>query len=203
MVVRTATARTPRSASTPTRGANSAGRRRRRAPWCPTTRRCRARDRGTRCPTRNRPVPLVDDGGDADCECSLIAHGRKSYPARGGRFVPTFYENPNVSYVSPRRDQEDWRERFRRHLGAGALGAEFVAAEASPEFANLWKTLRRFVFPMTAFFLIWYAIYALLGAFAHDFMGKPVWGNINVGRSSGLCSSSPRSRSPRLHPLRQ
>ena len=28
---------------------------------------------------------------------------------------------------------------------------------------------------------IWYAIYALLRAFAHDFAGKPVWGNINVG----------------------
>ncbi|HNP58639.1 MAG TPA: DUF485 domain-containing protein [Gordonia sp. (in: high G+C Gram-positive bacteria)] len=70
--------------------------------------------------------------------------------------------------------------------GAVPSGAEFVAAEASPEFANLWKTLRRFVFPMTAFFLIWYAIYALLGAFAHDFMGKPVWGNINVGLILGL-----------------
>ena len=30
--------------------------------------------------------------------------------------------------------------------GRGAPGAEFVAAEASPEFANLWKTLRRFFF---------------------------------------------------------
>ncbi len=63
---------------------------------------------------------------------------------------------------------------------------EFVAAQASPEYANLRRTLRRFVFPMTAFFLIWYAVYVLLGAFAHDFMGTPVWGNINIGLILGL-----------------
>lgn len=39
---------------------------------------------------------------------------------------------------------------------------------------------------MTAFFLIWYAVYVLLGAFAHDFMSIQVWGNINVGLILGL-----------------
>lgn len=58
--------------------------------------------------------------------------------------------------------------------------------QASPEFQNLKRTLRRFVFPMTAFFLIWYAAYVLLGAFAHDFMATPVWGNINLGLLLGL-----------------
>jgi uncharacterized membrane protein (DUF485 family) len=42
------------------------------------------------------------------------------------------------------------------------------------------------VFPTTAFFLIWYATYVLLGAFAHDFMATRVWGNINVGLLLGL-----------------
>ncbi|MGB3696735.1 MAG: DUF485 domain-containing protein [Gordonia sp. (in: high G+C Gram-positive bacteria)] len=63
---------------------------------------------------------------------------------------------------------------------------EFLTAQATPEFQKLRGTLRRFVFPMTAFFLIWYAVYVLLGAFAHDFMGTPVWGNINVGLILGL-----------------
>lgn len=63
---------------------------------------------------------------------------------------------------------------------------EFVAAEASPEFAVLRKTLRRFVFPMTAFFLIWYATYVLLSIFAPGFMGTKVWGNINAGLILGL-----------------
>ena len=39
---------------------------------------------------------------------------------------------------------------------------------------------------MTAFFFIGYATCALLGAFAHDFMAKQVWGNINVGLVLGL-----------------
>ena len=64
--------------------------------------------------------------------------------------------------------------------------AEYLAVQASPEFADLRRTLRRFVFPMTAFFLIWYATYVLLGAFAHDFMATKVWGNINVGLLIGL-----------------
>ena len=39
---------------------------------------------------------------------------------------------------------------------------------------------------MTAFFLVWYATYVLLGAFAHDFMATRVFGNVNVGLLIGL-----------------
>ena len=63
---------------------------------------------------------------------------------------------------------------------------QFIAAQASPEFQELRSRLRRFVFPMTAFFLIWYATYVVLGAFAHDFMATPVFGNVNVGLLIGL-----------------
>jgi uncharacterized membrane protein (DUF485 family) len=62
----------------------------------------------------------------------------------------------------------------------------FVAIHGSPEFAELRRRLRRFVFPMTALFLTWYAAYVLLGAFAHDFMAVKVFGNINVGLLIGL-----------------
>ncbi len=65
-------------------------------------------------------------------------------------------------------------------------GQQFITIQASPEFQELRRTLRRFVFPTTAFFLIWYATYVLLGAFAHDFMAIKVWGNINVGLLIGL-----------------
>lgn len=58
--------------------------------------------------------------------------------------------------------------------------------QASPEFQELRSRLRKFVFPMTAFFLIWYGIYVLLGAFAHDFMATQVFGNVNVGLIIGL-----------------
>jgi uncharacterized membrane protein (DUF485 family) len=64
--------------------------------------------------------------------------------------------------------------------------ADYLAVQASPEFQELRSRLRRFVFPTTVFFLIWYASYVLLGAFSHDFMATKVWGNINVGLLLGL-----------------
>jgi uncharacterized membrane protein (DUF485 family) len=65
-------------------------------------------------------------------------------------------------------------------------GQQFITIQASPEFVELRRKLRRFVFPMTALFLAWYATYVLLGAFAHDFMAIKVFGNINVGLLIGL-----------------
>ncbi|MUM16649.1 DUF485 domain-containing protein [Mycobacterium sp. CBMA271] len=58
--------------------------------------------------------------------------------------------------------------------------------QASPEFQELRNALRRFVFPMAAFFLTWYGLYVVLGAFAHDFMAIKLIGNINVGLALGL-----------------
>lgn len=65
-------------------------------------------------------------------------------------------------------------------------GEQYIAAQASPEFQELRNRLRRFVFPMSGLFLIWYFAYVLLGAFAHDFMAIKVWGDINVGLLIGL-----------------
>ena len=65
-------------------------------------------------------------------------------------------------------------------------GEQFLAMQASPEFQELRTRLRRFVFPMTVFFLVWYGLYVALGAFAHDFMAIRVFGNINVGLLIGL-----------------
>lgn len=69
---------------------------------------------------------------------------------------------------------------------APAHPPSFIETQQSPEFQDLRNRLRRFVFPMTAFFLVWYGIYVALGAFAHDFMATPVWGNVNVGLLIGL-----------------
>jgi len=65
-------------------------------------------------------------------------------------------------------------------------GDEYLAVQASPEFHELRNRLRRFVFPMSALFLVWYFAYVLLGAFAHDFMAVKVWGNVNIGLLIGL-----------------
>ena len=62
----------------------------------------------------------------------------------------------------------------------------FVDMQASPEFQELRHRLRRFVFPMTAFFLAWYAAYVLLATYAAEFMATKVIGNINLGIILGL-----------------
>jgi uncharacterized membrane protein (DUF485 family) len=63
---------------------------------------------------------------------------------------------------------------------------DYVAVQASPEFVGLRKTLRGFIFPMTIAFFLWYALYVVLSAFARDFMGTKVFGNVNVALIFGL-----------------
>lgn len=62
----------------------------------------------------------------------------------------------------------------------------YIAVANSEDFAELRRTFRRFVFPMTAAFLIWYGVYVLMSNYAHDFMSKPVIGNIHLGLVFGL-----------------
>ena len=63
---------------------------------------------------------------------------------------------------------------------------DFAAIHASPEFTDVRRRLRRFVFTMTVVFLAWYQLFMLLSAFAVDLMSIPVLGVINVGMLLGL-----------------
>jgi len=63
---------------------------------------------------------------------------------------------------------------------------DYVAVQASPEFAALRKTLRGFIFPMTIAFFLWYALYVIMSAYARGFMGTKVFGNVNVALIFGL-----------------
>jgi len=58
--------------------------------------------------------------------------------------------------------------------------------QVSPDFSELRRRFRRFVFPMTGLFLVWYFLYVLLAAYAPDFMSTKVAGNINVALLFGL-----------------
>jgi uncharacterized membrane protein (DUF485 family) len=62
----------------------------------------------------------------------------------------------------------------------------YVAVQESPEFGALRKAFRGFVFPVTVAFLLWYALYVVLSAFARDFMSTKVVGHINVALIFGL-----------------
>lgn len=71
------------------------------------------------------------------------------------------------------------------HADPGS-GIDYIAVERSPRFLTLKRTQRSFIFPLAAFFLVWYFVYVLLAAFATDFMAQRVWGDITVGLLFGL-----------------
>ncbi|GAA0943157.1 DUF485 domain-containing protein [Kribbella koreensis] len=58
--------------------------------------------------------------------------------------------------------------------------------QLSPDFSELRRRFRRFVFPMTGLFLAWYFLYVLLADYAHGFMSHKVGGNITVGLLFGF-----------------
>jgi uncharacterized membrane protein (DUF485 family) len=62
----------------------------------------------------------------------------------------------------------------------------YLAVQRSNDFALLRRRVRRFIFPMTVAFFLWYALYVLLCAYARDFMSIKIVGNINVALVFGL-----------------
>ena len=63
---------------------------------------------------------------------------------------------------------------------------DYTAIQASPEFASLRRRFRWFVFPLSFAFFAWYMTYVLLAAYAHDFMSRKVFGQVNVAILLGL-----------------
>ncbi|WP_244931056.1 DUF485 domain-containing protein [Nocardioides sp. W7] len=57
---------------------------------------------------------------------------------------------------------------------------------ARPEFTELRRRYRGFVFPATVAFLSWYLLYVVMSNWAGDFMSIKVVGNINVALVFGL-----------------
>jgi uncharacterized membrane protein (DUF485 family) len=66
------------------------------------------------------------------------------------------------------------------------VSGEFTEVAESTDFRELQRRHRSFVFPLALLFLIWYFVYVLLAAYAHDFMATPVFGSVNVGLLFGL-----------------
>lgn len=63
---------------------------------------------------------------------------------------------------------------------------DFEKFQKTPKFQKLRRTQRSFVFPMAAFFLLWYLAYVIVAATLPEFMAIPVFGNINAGILIGL-----------------
>jgi uncharacterized membrane protein (DUF485 family) len=70
--------------------------------------------------------------------------------------------------------------------GERSTGTVYEQVQASPEFVQLRSRLRRFIFPMSVAFLVWYLAYVLLASYAPGFMAIRVVGHINVGLIIGL-----------------
>ena len=64
--------------------------------------------------------------------------------------------------------------------------ARYIEVQKSPEFQELRKRFRGWVIPVTVASLAWYFLYVFLAAYATDFMGTKLFGNINVGLVLGL-----------------
>ena len=64
--------------------------------------------------------------------------------------------------------------------------AVYAEVQSSPKFTELRGRFRRFVFPMSALFFLWYLTYVLLAAYARGFMSHRLFGAVNVGLLLGL-----------------
>ena len=63
---------------------------------------------------------------------------------------------------------------------------DWEAVQAEPDFQDLRRRLRSFVFPVAGLFLVWYLLYVLLATYAPSFMAIKLFGQINVGLVFGL-----------------
>jgi len=72
------------------------------------------------------------------------------------------------------------------HVSQSQTETDYQRVQRSPEFQDLRRRFRNFVFPMTALFLAWYFLYVLLANYAHGFMSQRVVGTITVGLLFGL-----------------
>ena len=64
--------------------------------------------------------------------------------------------------------------------------SDFSAVQKAEKFQTLRSTHRKFAFPMTAIFLVWYLGFVVVAAFFPEFMAIQVLGNINLGIVLGL-----------------
>lgn len=68
----------------------------------------------------------------------------------------------------------------------GDSAQRYLDIQATPEFQQLRRALRRFAFPATAAFLSWYLLYIVMSIYARGFMSHKLIGHINVAYVFGL-----------------
>ena len=62
----------------------------------------------------------------------------------------------------------------------------YARIATEPDFLELRRRYRRFAFPATIAFMLWYITYVVCNNWARDFMDTPVVGHVNVAVVFGL-----------------
>jgi uncharacterized membrane protein (DUF485 family) len=75
---------------------------------------------------------------------------------------------------------------YRAHDQAERHDPVYDELAQTPEFREVRRRTGAFVIPATAAFLGWYLLYVVMSNWAHDFMSKKVFGEINVALIFGL-----------------
>jgi uncharacterized membrane protein (DUF485 family) len=80
------------------------------------------------------------------------------------------------------------RRRQRMTSSRAAAGEHEVYERIATEsdFAELRRRYRRFAFPATVAFMVWYITYVVCNNWARDFMDTRVVGNVNIAVVFGL-----------------
>ncbi len=81
---------------------------------------------------------------------------------------------------TPDPGAEDGVEQASRH------NPIYDRLHETAEFEELRRRYRRFAFPATIGFLVWYLLYVVMSNWANDFMSHKLFGNINVALVFGL-----------------
>lgn len=71
------------------------------------------------------------------------------------------------------------------HPAGESAVIDYEAFQARPEFQEYKRRFRSFAFPLTIAFMVWFLLYVVLAAFAHELMAQPFLG-LNVGLWLGL-----------------
>ena len=82
--------------------------------------------------------------------------------------------------------QKGWTMSTEVHDQAARHDPVYDRLHEMPEFTELRKRYRGFVFPATVAFLAWYLLYVVMSMWAHDFMSTEIVGNINVALVFGI-----------------
>ena len=91
--------------------------------------------------------------------------------------------------MHPRRTLDPAEPEFGNATRSAARPSHedmIATARSMQEFGRLRRRTTAFIAPVGLLFFAWYMTYAVLSAYARDWMGQPVLGSVNAGTLLGL-----------------